>query len=58
MKAKVSFEVSIPDGVSREDAEAWIRFELHETGTLENRNPLLSYRVEPMDDIQIEMVEL
>ena len=58
MKAKVSFEVSIPDGVSREEAEAWLRFELRETGTLENRSPLLSYRVEPVDEVQIEMVEL
>lgn len=57
MKAKVTFEVEIPKDVSHEDAEAWLRFELHETGILENRNPLLAYRVEPVDGIEIEIEE-
>lgn len=57
MKAKVAFEVEIPADVSREEAEAWLRFELNETGILENRNPLLSYYVEPVDGIQIQIEE-
>lgn len=54
MKAKVTFEVEIPADVSRDEAEAWLRFELHETGLLENRNPRLRC-VEPVDGIQIEI---
>lgn len=57
MKAKVSFEVEIPADVSREEAEAWLRFELHETAILVNRNGLLAYRVEPANEIQIEIEE-
>ena len=54
MKAKVSFEVEIPDGVSPDDADTWLRFQLHELNVIENRNPLLSHHIDPSSEIKIE----
>lgn len=34
MKATITFEVKIPDGVSHEDAERWIRYEIKDVGEL------------------------
>jgi hypothetical protein len=47
---EVRFTVQIPAGVEATSQEAmdWLRFYLHDTGTLDGKNPLLNHEPEPM----------
>lgn len=36
----VSFSVEVPDGVTDDEIEAWVSFELHALGCLSEDNPL------------------
>lgn len=40
MKLKVEFEVSVPDGVTIEQAEEWLLFQLGQRGGMAADNPL------------------
>jgi len=53
MRARVTFEVEIPEGISETDAREWLRFELHDKNEIDNRNPALKWAVEPVDGIII-----
>lgn len=43
---KVSFTTSVPDGVSDEQIQEWLEFELHANGEMSLKNPLSSEPIE------------
>ena len=47
---EVRFSVRVPDDVkaTREEVEAWLRFECHDNGELSNANPLIEHCPQPM----------
>jgi hypothetical protein len=40
MKLRVEFEVTVPDGVTLEQAEEWLLYQLGERGGMSAENPL------------------
>lgn len=40
MKLKVQFEVTVPDHVTIEQAEEWLRFQIGASGGMQSVNPL------------------
>jgi len=40
MKLKVEFEVTVPDGVTLEQAEEWLLYQLGERGGIPAENPM------------------
>lgn len=42
MQLRVKFEVTVPDGVSIDQAEEWLKFQLGANGGMESSNPLCS----------------
>jgi hypothetical protein len=40
MKLKVQFEVTVPDHVTIEQAEEWLRFQIGASGGMKSANPL------------------
>lgn len=50
---KVSFTTSVPDGVSDEQIQEWLEFELHANGEMSLKNPLSSEPIEA-DSFSVE----
>jgi hypothetical protein len=48
MRARITFEVEIPNGVSEDEADEWLRYELNETAQIGVKNPLCHKSVEPI----------
>jgi len=48
-KVHVSFDVLIPkEGMTDAQIEEWLRFQLHDNGTMSGKNPLVDETVEPI----------
>ena len=43
---KVELEIRVPISATEEEVEAWLRFELHDNGSIASGNPLLGNSVE------------
>ena len=48
MRLKVKFEIDIDDGYTDDQIREWIRFELHDNGSIALNNPLRKKELKPM----------
>lgn len=48
-RVKVSFAVDVPVGASMEQVTAWLRFECHDTSSINIKNPLFRKTMYPVD---------
>lgn len=55
MKVKVELEIEVPDGISIEDIEEFLRFELHYSGSCSSDNPMF---YEDYDVIEFDIEQL
>lgn len=51
----VSFDVNIPDDISDDEIEEWLRFNLHDNGEMSADNPLVDTEIEPYGGITIQV---
>lgn len=48
MRVEIRFQVEVPDvGATDEQIEDWLRFGLHDVGSIDNDNPLLDVHGDP-----------
>ena len=49
MKVKVEYEILLPiENATDDEIEQWLRFELHDNGTMKGSNPFNEYEPEPI----------
>ena len=48
MRLKVKFEIDIDDGYTDDQIREWIRFELHDNGSISLKNPLHHKALKPV----------
>ena len=48
MRLKVKFEIDIDDGYTDDQIKEWIRFELHDNGSISLKNPLHHKALKPV----------
>ncbi len=50
MQATITFKIEIPDGITKEQVEEWVRFELGDHPSISMKNPLSKSDIEPFGD--------
>jgi len=45
---KVEFEMQLPVPATDDEIEEWLRFELHDNGSMQSHNPLSECEIDPI----------
>lgn len=56
MHARVSFKVYLPEGVTPEQAEEWVRYEIHDTYQIKRDNPLSKQELDPTE-VEVDIMQ-
>ncbi len=48
MRVHVEFDVDIQGNATESEVEEWLRYELHDNGSMRSSNPLIETEVEPV----------